>query len=61
MPEIVVHCACVDYLLNPNKNKYGYKTAAEYHKGIDEIKSEYDNTKNVYDGVSVLEENIVEI
>ena len=60
LPEVVIHCACVDYLLNLNKKQYRYKTDPEYAKGIALIKKEYDNKKYVYDVVSILEENNIE-
>ena len=55
LPDIVVHCACVDYLLNPNKKQFKYKTDPEYKKIIDDVKNTYDNKKYVYEGVSILE------
>ena len=60
LPHVVIHCACVDYLLNPNKKQFRYKTDPEYAKGIELIKNEYDNKKYVYEGVSILEENNIE-
>ena len=60
LPDVVIHCACVDYLLNPNKKQYRYKTDPEYAKGIEIIKNEYDNKKYVYEGVSILEANNIE-
>ena len=60
LPDIVIHCACVDYLLNPNKKQFKYKTDSEYNKIIEAVKNEYDNKKYVHEGVSILEE-VVEI